>query len=294
MPPRDGELEKLAAALEATGNYRVLRRLKCPESFRDLDQGPTKLGIVIDVETTGLNSNLDEIIELGMIKFEYSADGKLLRIVGRFSGLRDPGISIPKEITDLTGISQKDVAGHSIDRGEIARFIDNAAIIVAHNAGFDRLFCERLWPEFASKPWACSTSEIDWRAHGYRGARLSYLLAGHGYFMDEHRALNDCEALLVILASESGCFSELLENARRTSHRVYAEGAPFEQKDVLKSRGYRWFEATSKRQKSWRKDLFEQELTAELEFLQAKVFGGKKVNIPVEKLTAAERYSVRG
>ncbi|WP_024275137.1 3'-5' exonuclease [Hyphomicrobium sp. 802] len=291
------ELEKLAAVLEESKDYRVLRRLKSVDSYNEVDGTPTKVGLVIDVETTGLNAAVDEIIELGMVKFEFSADGRVFRIIDRFSQLREPRIPIPPEVVTLTGITSDTVAGHAISEDTIAAFTADAVLVIAHNAAFDRQFCEQAWSSFASKHWACSSSEIGWRSHGRHGTRLAYLLGELGYFSDSHRALNDCEALLAVLNGSSpvgGTYlAELLANARRSTIRIAAEGAPFEYKDALKARGYRWFEANEERVKSWRKDVYEEDLTAELDFLRSNVFGGKQVELPLQKFTAIDRYSLR-
>jgi DNA polymerase III subunit epsilon len=51
--------EALARQLEASGQYRVLRRIMPPtEGFRP--DGGAKIGIVLDVETTGLDTGRDE------------------------------------------------------------------------------------------------------------------------------------------------------------------------------------------------------------------------------------------
>jgi DNA polymerase III subunit epsilon len=136
-------------------------------------------------------------------------------------------------------------AGHKIDGDSVTAFASDAAIIIAHNAAFDRKFAERYWPVFAAKPWACSVSQIEWRAHGFEGSRLGYLLNGIGLFHRSHRAVDDCHALLEILAhtisgTERTALSLLLENARRKTIRIWAEQAPFDLKDELKKRGYRW------------------------------------------------------
>lgn len=86
---------------------------------------------------------------------------------------------------------------------------------------------------------------------------------------------------------------ELLASAWRSTIRLFAEGAPFESKDTLRARGYRWFEGNGDRPKSWRMDLYEKELTAELEFPKAYIFGGKYVQLPTERFSAMNRYSVR-
>jgi DNA polymerase-3 subunit epsilon len=84
-------------------------------------------------------------------------------------------ISIPAEVTAITGITDDLVAGHAIDDDAVAGFAAGAHIVIAHNASFDRKFAERFWPVFADKHWACSMSEIDWKVHGLPGARLAYL-----------------------------------------------------------------------------------------------------------------------
>jgi DNA polymerase-3 subunit epsilon len=56
--------------------------------------------------------------------------------------------------------------------------------------------------------------------------------------------VDDCHALLEILAHtiarvDGTALSLLLENARRKTIRIWAEQAPFDLKDELKTRGYR-------------------------------------------------------
>ncbi|MBN1309559.1 MAG: hypothetical protein JXA18_16685 [Chitinispirillaceae bacterium] len=61
--------------------------------------------VALDVETTGLDFKKDRIIEIGAIKFK---EGK---VAEEFSTFVNPGLPIPAAITDLTGISETDVAG---------------------------------------------------------------------------------------------------------------------------------------------------------------------------------------
>jgi DNA polymerase-3 subunit epsilon len=61
-------------------------------------------------------------------------------------------------------------------------------------------------------------------------------------FHRSHRAVDDCHALLEILArtisgTERTALSLLLENARRKTIRIWAEQAPFDLKDELKKAG---------------------------------------------------------
>ena len=67
----DLPLAAMAEALAKSSDHRVLRRLVRREAFTPSDEQVTKTGILIDVETTGLDQHEDEVIELGMVKFDY-------------------------------------------------------------------------------------------------------------------------------------------------------------------------------------------------------------------------------
>src|SRR5437879_1704151 len=96
--------EELAKQLEATGDYRVLRRLvPHPASLRP--ESCARIGIAIDVETTGLDVARDEVIELAMVKFAYSADDRVIGVVDVFQAFQQPSHPIAPEIVELTGIT---------------------------------------------------------------------------------------------------------------------------------------------------------------------------------------------
>jgi DNA polymerase-3 subunit epsilon len=119
-----------------------------------------------------------------------------------FSAFNEPAGPISDEVVALTGITDEMVAGHRIDDAKVTAFVEDAAIVIAHNSGFDRKFTERYWTAFEHKPWGCSATEIDWKKHGFAGAQLGYLLNGAGYFHAAHRAIDDCHALVEVLAFE--------------------------------------------------------------------------------------------
>jgi len=196
------DLAAIAETLARSPDYRVLRRLTPRTEFASCEGQATKVGILIDVETTGLNTAQDEIIELAMVKFEYLPDDRIAKITEVFSSFNEPSNPIPAEITELTGISDEMVSGHRIDPGAVSAFASDAVVIVAHNASFDRKFVERYWSVFERKNWACSATEVEWRRLGFDGSRLGYLLAGVGLFHQAHRAIDDCQALIEILSGD--------------------------------------------------------------------------------------------
>jgi DNA polymerase-3 subunit epsilon len=138
--------------------------------------------------------------------------------------------------------------------------------------------------------------EIAWRVEGYDSAKLGDLLARQGLFHLGHRAEDDCRALLHLLAAPFGtegrpAFATLLDNARATTIRLYAAGAPFEAKDALKGRAYRWSDGSSGARRAWWKDLLQSELEPELEWLRSNVYRGLPIQLPTQRITARERYS---
>lgn len=290
-------LEAMAIALERSGAYRVLRRL---QPFADRQAPPearTRLGLFLDTETTGLDPARDEIIELAMVPFTYGLDGEIYSVAKPFSALRQPSRPIPAEITAVTGIDDAMVEGKVIDPAVVAAFAAPAALVVAHNAAFDRQFLERYCESFSTKAWACSMNEVDWAGEGYEGKKLAYLAASAGFFYDRHRAENDCLAAIELLArrlpmSNSTGLAQLLVRARTPTWRIWAENSPYELKDVLKARGYRWNGEGNAAPKAWYIDVADEARAAEFAFLKAEIYRGD-VEPRAKRLTAYDRFSSR-
>jgi DNA polymerase-3 subunit epsilon len=287
----------LARQLEDTGRFRILRKL-VPRPVISRSQSPfERLAVLVDTETTGLQHALDEVIEIGAVAFTYNDDGAFGDVVGVFSGLRQPSSPIPPEITRLTGITDDMVAGQTIDFEALDALIQPADLIIAHNAGFDRPFCEKLSPVFAPKAWACSVSEIRWADHGFEGNKLGYLVGQSGLFHEGHRATDDCHALLEVLArpvGEGGTvpFAELLEASSRCRIRIYAENSPFDMKDHLKGRGYRWSDGSDGRPKAWWVEVDEAGYADELDYLRTDIYRWEADPLSI-RLTAQDRYRQR-
>lgn len=296
--PQDGaDLEDLAARLEAAGNYRVLRKLAPRPTVEPPAGVPMRQGLFVDTETTGLDPARDEIIELAMVPFTYGLDGQVYAMGEPFQQLREPSKPIPAEITAITGIDDAMVAGRRIDPDEVAHFAAPASLVVAHNAAFDRKFLERFCETFNTKPWACSMSGIDWAAEGYEGTKLAYLAGSAGFFYERHRATHDCMAAIELLArvhprSGRTGLAQLLERARTPSFRIWAENSPFELKDILKARGYRWNGEGSGSPRAWYIDVADEAREAEIAFLKAEIYGGE-IELLVRRLDAYDRFSDR-
>ncbi|WP_341021999.1 3'-5' exonuclease [Brevundimonas diminuta] len=290
-------LESWARALEASADYRVVRRLKPRPAVPPPPGAAVRYGLVVDVETTGLDPRKDEIIELAMTPFSYGLNGAIFAVGESFSQLRQPSAPITPEITAITGITNDMVAGQVIDPNAVAHFAAPASLVIAHNAAFDRRFLERFSDVFTTKPWGCSLTEIDWAAEGYEGTKLAYLAQAAGFFYDRHRALHDCLATIELLAAPlprtraTGLF-RLLETARLPTWRIWAENSPFDLKDVLKARGYRWNGEPGPQPRAWYIDVPDGQREAELHFLKSEIYR-RDINLLIRRIEAHDRFSDR-
>ena len=69
-----GELEALAERLEQTNDYRILRRLPTAAHYAEPPDGTElRRGLIVDVETTGLDPARDKIIELAILPCDFSS-----------------------------------------------------------------------------------------------------------------------------------------------------------------------------------------------------------------------------
>jgi len=288
--------EAMAVALDAHPDYRVLRRL-----VPRLDYGPVPEGaktqrvLVLDTETTGLDHRQERIIELAMLSVLVdTATGLPVGPVTVFEAFEDPGKPISPEVQALTGISDDDVRGQRIDDAQVEALVHAADVVLAHNAGFDRPFVEARWRVFEHKAWACSFAGIDWKAQGAGSAKLEFLAAESGWFYDAHRAQVDCHALLQVLTAPmqgSGItrLLHLVQGTAQSRFKLRAMGAPFEAKDSLKARGYRW---DAEGRVWWCTLGSDAALAEESDWLKANVYH-RSARVQVEQLNSRVQFSVR-
>jgi DNA polymerase-3 subunit epsilon len=296
VEPDAAFLEAMAQQLEVQGDFRVLRRLKPLLNWPGTPAGAVTRVVVLDTETTGLDQGKERIIELAMLCVDIdNATGLPVGVVQVYDGLEDPGKPIPSEVVALTGISDADVQGQRLDEARVAALLDGVDLIIAHNAGFDRPFVESRMAQFAQLNWACSFADIDWKAQGQGSAKLESLAQAKGWFYDAHRAEMDCHALLAVLAQKlprdahTG-LAQLLQAVARPSYSLQASNAPFEAKDKLKARGYRW----NAEQRVWATRLkSDAELNTECEWLKENIYGQRRALVQIEKQDALVRFSSR-
>jgi len=223
-------------------------------------------GLIVDVETTGLDASSDHIIEVGLLEF-MMFPGKPASISRMYGALDDPGIPVPPEIERITGISTHQLTGQSVDWALVASMMSRAKIVIAHNMEFDRSFFRaRKELKGLESHWGCSIRHIDWKSKGASSLALNYLAADHGFINPfAHRALFDCATTFRLIA---GHLDELIQSSYLKSVRIDALNSPFEKKDLLKEQGYRW----DAQRRIWHKTILESHLDKERVFLEKEIY----------------------
>ena len=164
--------------------------------------------VVFDVETTGLYSDTDVIIEIGAVKIKNG------EITDTFSSLVNPKRIIPKEIQKLTGISNSMVA-QSPDEGQvIGEFAEFAkgCVLAAHNADFDMGFLNNALKRIGSSAEFAYIDTIETAKRlmpEKRIFKLDKLCKDLNIrLMSHHRAKDDAEATAKMLLHMFGMLKE--------------------------------------------------------------------------------------
>lgn len=161
--------------------------------------------VLFDTETTGLDSDLDRIIEFGALKIVGG------QVVDEFWSFVSTDIELSQNIVNLTQITQEMLVG-APDIGQVLpKFLEfiKGSVIVAHNAEFDmsmlkasanRLGYEINWPAF------CTVKLARKVLPGLPNYKLDTLAEHFNLtFEARHRAVGDVKVL-------NGVLQEILEN----------------------------------------------------------------------------------
>ena len=169
-----------------------------PGKIERLNKGKSLLAIendyiAIDIETTGLDTSYDEILELGAVKYSGGVE------VSRFQSLVKPEYEISEFITELTGITNEMVANAPSISDVLPDFLNfiSQSLLVGHNVNFDINFIYDRCEELGLSPFSndfVDTMRLSRRLYpNWKNHKLSTMIneLGIGEVV-EHRALGDC------------------------------------------------------------------------------------------------------
>lgn len=151
--------------------------------------------VVFDLETFGLNSHKNEIIEIGAIKLKGT------RIIDTFSSFVNPNKIIPKKISELTHITQDMVDNAPTIEGVLPKFLEftKDAVMVAHNSAFDMGFIRREAKKYLGidyKPAVIDTLQMardlypDLKGYNLDRLNKTFKLS----LENHHRAIDDAQS----------------------------------------------------------------------------------------------------
>jgi DNA polymerase III epsilon subunit family exonuclease len=171
------------------GPDSVLTFTSAVESGREL--------VVIDVETTGTDPKMSDLVEVGAVKIKGT------KVVDRFSTFVNPGRPIVGN--QMHGITDKDVKGAPSPKDGADRLLAfvGDALVVGHNVGFDLGFIEEAKGDGFRFEQGSYLDTLVIARDGYPGAE-SYKLPDLARFFgielsQNHRALPDAEATASLL-----------------------------------------------------------------------------------------------
>lgn len=188
---RDSPLQE--SGFSNAAKYRKIKRIR--QHKKIINENAIPSYVVIDVETTGINSEKDQIIEIAAVKME---DNKMIV----FQELVKIEKGLQREISELTGITDEMLANKGKDINivldEFLTFIGNA-ILVGYNVIFDIDFLnaelKKIGNEVLKNKTICLLKEAKRKQKFLRDYKLSTVLKKYDISTDGlHRAYVDAKA----------------------------------------------------------------------------------------------------
>jgi DNA polymerase-3 subunit epsilon len=221
--------------------------------------------LALDLETTGLDIEKDEITEIGWVLKDTEIDKPLLTE----GYMLKVSVPVPKIITEITGITDEILGEFGQDPAFIfSRLIDviqthKVEYVVAHNGeNFDKpmLHNNMKRQNLVLPPleWIDTRSDVRYPGH-VKNRNLVALCAEHGFLNPfPHAALFDSMATMRLLSSYP--IEEVLEY-RSAPNVIVRAMVTYEERDLAKAKGFRWQEVGGKMfKKQWVKQIKEMEL----------------------------------
>lgn len=202
--------------------------------------------VVLDTETTGIEDD-DEIIELAMLDLYYEKKTRKFLSIGLLTDeLREPSRQAKRELSpfikELTGLTEEDLAGKSIDSASVIERLKSADIILVHNAKFDRRMLDSFLQsnELDNVLFGCSYECIEWVTGGkYLSGKQELLLMFHGALFHGHRANTDIMGLAWLIV-KFDYIGIIIDDLKVKYCHVEAVKSHFSSKNHLKKFGFTW------------------------------------------------------
>ena len=209
--------------------------------------------LILDTETTGLDENKHEIIEIGCILFHVSSKSVLSQVSFLFAVTSNEAEHVNGIPAQVTNVFQPWEDGLNF----FMKLVDCSDLIVAHNVEFDRKWFGKGRLPKLEKKWICSLEDINWSFQQNLKIRPSVTDLALSFSIPVwslHRALSDCFYISEVFKKCEN-LEELLLKATEPRF-LYKALVSYDERFLAKEAGFRW---NSPIQGAWTKKLTAEE-----------------------------------
>ncbi len=193
--------------------------------------------LILDTETTGLDENKDEIIEIGCILFHVPSKAVLSQVSFLLPVTSNEAEYINGISVEVTNIIQPWEDGLNF----FLKLVDSSDVIVAHNVDFDKKWFGKGRLPKLEKKWICSLEDINWSCQKSLKNRPSVTDLALSFSIpvwNLHRALSDCFYISEVFKKCEN-LEELLIKATEPRF-LYRALVSYEERSLAKNAGFRW------------------------------------------------------
>ena len=236
----NGTTKKIANKKEEELGEKSSLKLNEERSENFKNENSTENILILDTETTGLDNEKDDCLEVGSILFN----------VKNRSVLAQQSFLLPVEINNAEKINNipAEITRLPQPLSEAIKYFESLVrvsdVIVAHNAEFDmKWFGLNKLPQI-EKQWICSMDDITWPVDRQLKTRPSVrdLALAYGVpVWNAHRALTDCIYLAEVFKRCSE-LEKMLIRALEPKVLLRAE-ISYEKRHLARNAGFRWNDA---------------------------------------------------
>jgi len=231
-----------------------------------MNQVPVDKILIVDLETTGLDPGLDDVIEIGAILYSLKYGSIITQFSTLFPTRKDINNAyqtnfIPIELANSNNVQ---LVQCSIDYFSI--LVNQAEFIVAHNAEFDKKWFElnnTFLPKI-EKHWVCTFADLIWDKNSKPTSLINTALNYDVAITNAHRALSDCSLIAslfnrlfernILLST----FTKALARSYESSLTIYAN-VDYNNRNLAKEFGFFWDNPSRKWLKSLKLSDFDTE-----------------------------------
>ena len=276
--PTKSQTPQVLTEPQATVSFDPNTKLftRVPEQFATIESLERKFHFaIIELETLGSDPKTHPILEIGILKGCFTADG-ITEIIDSYWSLNDPLAPLPAEISQSLGMTDQSVHGQFIDWQHVLQLISDCDVIICHNSRLKRSFLEMQTPDYIQEkckelPFGCLLKDINWSLNGLDAANLKLLTYDLGFFYEAKQVLTHCWASLNLLVQVHGAFAELKNNVKKRGIILCIVDNKLDRSSLLKLKKYAYTDGSRRFPKCWWAIIPEDSLNHEMDFLTTEV-----------------------